>query len=276
MNAKIIKTDNEHQAALAHIQIPNDKNRRTMKRAIELTLLFAVICSSHVGLAADPSPSVTTLRVALIGDSTVTDHAGWGKAFAGRFGEEVEVLNFAVSGRSSKSWYDEKRLPQVLEAKPDYVLIQFGHNGQPGKGPERETDPATTYRDYLKWYVGEFRAIGAKPIIVSSVTRRRFDGEGKIQTSLGPWAEAAKAVAGELKVPFVDLHAASVRYHNKIGPEASMAFNLKKGDVTHFNQKGAEAISELIIGELKLVAPDLCTHLKSAAGETGADRGKKG
>ncbi len=244
-----------------------------MKRALQLTLLLAVIFHFHLALAADPGPSAATLRVALIGDSTVTDHAGWGKAFAGRFGEEVEVLNFAVSGRSSKSWYDEKRLAQVLEAKPDYVLIQFGHNGQPGKGPERETDPASTYRDYLKLYVEEFRAIGAKPIIVSSVTRRRFDGEGKIRTTLRPWAEAAKAVAEELKVPFVDLHAASVRHHNEIGPKASMTFNLKKGDITHFNQRGGEAISDLVIGELQLVAPDLSAHLKSPAGETGQGKG---
>ncbi|MCB1089609.1 MAG: sulfatase-like hydrolase/transferase, partial [Verrucomicrobiae bacterium] len=98
--------------------------------------------------------------VALLGDSTVTDSAGWGLAFAGKFRSDVQVLNFAAGGRSAKSWLAEGRLPAVLEAKPDYVFIQFGHNGQPGKGPERETDPATTYRDYLRQYVKEFRAIG--------------------------------------------------------------------------------------------------------------------
>lgn len=202
------------------------------------------------------------LTIALIGDSTVTDGAGWGNAFAGRFDDHVKVLNFAVGGRSSKSWYNEKRLPKVLEAKPDYVLIQFGHNGQPGKGPARETDPATTYRDYLKIYVKAFREIGAKPILVSSVTRRRFDENGKITSTLTPWAEAAKAVAEEMKVPFIDLHSASVTYHNKIGPEASMAFNPKKGDITHFNEKGAEAIVGLITEELKGDCEELARHLK--------------
>lgn len=202
------------------------------------------------------------ITVALIGDSTVTDGAGWGKAFAGRFDDHVKVLNFAVGGRSSKSWHNEKRLPKVLEAKPDYVLIQFGHNGQPGKGPARETDPATTYRDYLKIYVKAFREIGAKPILVSSVTRRRFDENGKITSTLAPWADAAKAVAEEMKVPFIDLHSASVAYHNKIGPEASMAFNPKKGDITHFNEKGAEAIVGLIAEELKKDCTELARHLK--------------
>jgi lysophospholipase L1-like esterase len=150
-----------------------------------------------------------TVKIALIGDSTVTDDSGWGKAFASRFNNNVKVLNFAFNGRSSKSWYDENHLPKVLSAKPDYMLIQFGHNDQPGKGPERETDPATTYHDYLKMYIKEFRAIGAKPIIVSSVTRRNFDADGKIESSLTPWAKAAQMVAKELNAPFIDLHTSS-------------------------------------------------------------------
>lgn len=203
------------------------------------------------------------ITVALIGDSTVTDQAGWGKAFAGRFNNEVVVRNFSVGGRSSKSWYDEKRLPAVLEARPDYVLIQFGHNDQPGKGPERETDPATTYRDYLKIYVKAFREIGATPILVSSVTRRRFDEQGKIQSTLTPWAEAAKAVAAEMDVPFIGLHSASVNYHNKIGSKESMAFNPREGDITHFNERGAEATTDLIVKELQGACDDLARHLKT-------------
>ena len=204
----------------------------------------------------------TTVKIALIGDSTVTDAAGWGKAFAGRFEGNVKVLNYAAGGRSSKSWYDEKRLPAVLDAKPNYVLIQFGHNDQPGKGPQRETDPATTYRDYLKIYINQSGAIGAQPIIVSSVTRRTFDKNNKIASSLTPFAEAAKAVAKEMSVPFIDLHTLSVEHHNAIGPEASMTYNPKADDMTHFNKKGAEAMTELIIRELKVVVKDLYTYIK--------------
>lgn len=218
---------------------------------------------SFVLLAEISQAEEKKITVALIGDSTVTDLAGWGKAFAGRADDRVKVVNFAVGGRSSKSWYDEKRLPAVLALKPDYVLIQFGHNGQPGKGPKRETDPKSTYRDYLKIYVNAFREIGAKPILVSSVTRRRFDENGKIASTLTPWAEAAKEVAQEMDVPFVDLHAASVAYHNRIGPKASMAFNPKEGDITHFNEKGAEAITNLIVCEIKKVCEELGRHLRS-------------
>ena len=230
-----------------------------MRKSLWTTVfVLAFILMASTSLAQEKS-----ITVALIGDSTVTDQAGWGKAFAGRFNERVKVLNFAVGGRSSKSWYDEKRLPKVLEAKPDYVLIQFGHNGQPGKGPARETDPATSYRDYLKIYVKAFQEIGATPIIVSSVTRRRFDENGKLWTTLTPWADAAKAVAVEMEVPFVDLHSASITYHNKIGPKASMAFSPKEGDFTHFNEKGAEAIAGLVVQELGEDCEELARYLKN-------------
>jgi pectinesterase len=202
------------------------------------------------------------MKIALIGDSTVTDTSGWGRALADRFGGEVKVLNFAVGGCSSRSWYDEKRLPPVLAEKPDYVLIQFGHNDQPGKGPERETDPAASYRDYLRLYVSEFRRVGAQPILLSSVVRRIFDKDGKIASTLTPWAEAAKAVAAERNVPFIDLHTASLELHNRMGPEASLTFNLAEGDTSHFNRKGAEAIADLIVARLRDVAQELAGYVK--------------
>lgn len=201
------------------------------------------------------------ITIALIGDSTVEDYSGWGVAFEKRFNNQVKVLNFAKGGASSKSWYDGNRMPAVLDAKPDYVLIQFGHNDQPGKGPKRETDPATTYRQQLKRYVAEVKAIGAVPVIVSSVTRRRFDEHDQIRTTLGPWAAAAEEVASELEVPFVDLHNRSIELHNKIGPAASMKFNFKEGDLTHFNEEGGEVTADLVINELQSSVPGLDRYL---------------
>jgi len=94
---------------------------------------------------ATTAPATSKIRVALAGDSTVTDQAGWGAAFAQLLGPQAECLNFARGGRSSKSFLNEKHWQQVLWARPKYILIQFGHNDMPGKGPERETDPNSTY-----------------------------------------------------------------------------------------------------------------------------------
>ena len=52
-----------------------------------------------------------------------------------------------------------------------YVLIQFGHNDQPGKA-ERTTDLATEFPANLARYVDEVRAAGAMPVLVTPLTRR--------------------------------------------------------------------------------------------------------
>ena len=200
--------------------------------------------------------------IALVGDSTVTDSAGWGRAFADRFSDRVTVINFSAGGRSSKSWLAEGRWPGVVQARPDYVFIQFGHNGQPGKGPARETDPATSYREFLKSYVAKTREIGATPILVSSVTRRRFSEEGRLITTLKPWADAAKAVAEETNTAFVDLHSKSVAYHQEVGPEVSAGFAPKEGDLSHFNEKGAGVIAGLIVDDLQNIDGRLAGLLK--------------
>ena len=205
-------------------------------------------------------------RIALAGDSTVTDQAGWGAAFAKLLGPNAECLNFARGGQSTKSFRDTGNWKKVIDSKPAFVLIQFGHNDMPGKGPARETDPATTFPQNLTRFIEEARAIGAKPILVTSLARRTFD-KGKIRGELKPWADAATKVATEQKVPLVDLFTRSVDLHNKLGPAESDTFNppgkdAKTIDHTHLNAHGAEVIAGIIAEELRKVAPDLAKLLK--------------
>lgn len=221
--------------------------------------------------AADAPPSAAAASpkkvVALAGDSTVTDSAGWGLAFAKLLNAETaECKNFAGGGQSTKSFRDSKKWQQVIDAKPAYVLIQFGHNDMPGKGPHRETDPATTYAENLARYVDEARAVGAEPILVTSLTRRVFL-EGKIRGELKPYAEAMRKVAAEKKVPLVDLFARSVALHDAMGEKESGSFNPpgKKKDLTdrtHLNAHGAEVVAGIIAEELRKVAPEMANLLK--------------
>src|ERR1700722_11565827 len=134
-----------------------------------------------------PALSPAAVKIVLVGDSTVNDQGGWGKGFSGSFNGQVQVINLALDGRSSKSFRDEGAWTPALAAKPDYILIQFGHNDSPGKGPERETDPQTTYRANLARYVDEARAMGANPALSPSIPRRNFDANGKLKVdSLAP------------------------------------------------------------------------------------------
>jgi lysophospholipase L1-like esterase len=230
-----------------------------LTRRVFARLSLALILTTFgiFSAAADALPA-RKVRVALAGDSTVTTTAGWGAAFEKLLGARGECIQLARGGQSSKSFRDSGMWKKVIESKPDYVLIQFGHNDMPGKGPNRETDPATTYPENLARFVDEARAIGAKPILVTSMARRTFD-KGKIRGELAPWAEAARKVAAEKNVPLVDLFARSIALLEKIGPEASAEFDPKgdKPDHTHLSPKGAEVMAAIIAEELRKVEPAL-------------------
>lgn len=225
-----------------------------------------VILATNLAPAADSGPVAE--RVILVGDSTVASQSGWGDAFAKLLAPGVECQNLGRGGRSSKSYRAEGHWKQAMEAKPGWVLIQFGHNDQPGKGPERETDAKTTFRENLARYVSEARASGAKPVLVTSLTRRSFNAQGKIQPDLlADYAEATRAVAAEQKAPLLDLNARSIEQLNQLGPEAAVTFDPKpkdpaKPDKTHLSTKGAEETAKLVAEEIRKRVPELARLLK--------------
>jgi lysophospholipase L1-like esterase len=204
--------------------------------------------------------AATPVHIVLVGDSTVTDEAGWGKAFAEMLVPSVRSTNTARGGQSTKSFLDGGNWKRALELHPTQVLIQFGHNDMPGKGPHRETDPQTTYRANLIRFVDEARAAGAQPILVTSIPRRTFR-DGKIVGELAPYVEVMRKVAKEKGVPLADLFARSIEVLERLGPEASEAWSpvSKEGkrDHTHLADAGKQQTARLLLAELRRVAPEL-------------------
>lgn len=211
-------------------------------------------------------PPTWRVRIVLVGDSTVTDEIGWGSGFKQRLGDRADCINLARNGRSSKSFIAEGHWAKSLDARADYMLIQFGHNDMPGKGPDRETDPKTTYRTYLAQYVDEARAAGSTPIIVTSITRRLFGPDGKIHSDLGDYVAAARAVAAEKGVVVIDLHARSVELLDQLGPGAATEFDIPKTDgtpdKTHLSRKASTAFGAMVADELMRLVPALAPYLK--------------
>ena len=155
-------------------------------------------------LAASAAWSQKPMKIVLVGDSTVNDEGGWGEGFrlwlTNGLTPPPEVINLAKNGRSSKSFRDEGLWGPALAAKPNWILVQFGHNDQPGKGPDRETELSTTYRANMIRYVDEARATGAEPILVTSIVRRNFDASGKIKRdALFEYAAEVRKIAAEKK-----------------------------------------------------------------------------
>ncbi len=222
-------------------------------------------------------------HLVLVGDSTVTDNAGWGLGFRQFLAEGVELSNTARGGRSSMSFIVEGSWTKALALKGDYYLIQFGHNDEPGK-PGRSTTEAE-YRGYLERYVDETRAAGATPVLVTSLVRRQFktpDNAHLITSSLQNRAEIVRAIAREKNVPLVELHDRSKELCEKLGKEGCLVFSPPKEngqfDGTHLNAEGYVRFGRIVAEELSRAVPALAPLLRAeprdprpVAGETRHD-----
>jgi len=208
------------------------------------------------------------LRIVVIGDSTVQTYkperniTGWGQVIDSFFTKDVEIINLARSGRSTKTFIKEDKWENALKKKGDYIFIQFGHNDSHAKENPESTDAKTDYKDYLRQYVDESRENGAIPVLITPMHRRRFDEEGKVTQELLPYADAMKAVAKEKKVLCIDLHKLSGEVFQRLGDEGSSDISCRPGDRTHFSRKGAILMAKLINGELFNIAPNLKKYIK--------------
>jgi lysophospholipase L1-like esterase len=195
------------------------------------TFLAAALLALHLPLVAQPiapapAPPVQPIRaskIVLVGDSTTAVVGGWGPSFcAYHLTSTAACVNLGRGGRSSGSYRAEGSWELALAEMrtPGYrrtwVLIQFGHNDQPGK-PGRSTDLATEFPANLRRYVAEARAAGAHPVLVTPLTRRQFVN-GVLQNDLEPWAAEIRRVAAEQGVPLVDLNARSAAAVQALGP----------------------------------------------------------
>jgi lysophospholipase L1-like esterase len=171
---------------------------------------------------------ITPSKIILVGDSTTAVIGGWGPSFCARHVTSFAAcLNLARGGRSSRTYMQERSWELALnEARvPGYrhvwVLIQFGHNDQPGK--TRSTELAEEFPGYIRRYVEDTRRAGAIPVLVTPLTRRMFT-DGRLVNDLEPWAEAVRRVAAETGALLVDLNATSSAAVQAMGEAAADRF----------------------------------------------------
>ncbi len=236
-----------------------------MHQRLKICLGLLVSASIHLTAGA------ADMRLILVGDSTIAPNSGYGNALCARFKPSLECINSAKGGRSTSSYRAEGLWDGVLQAvrdakgTPTYVMIQFGHNDQPGK-PGRSTDLATEYPQNLARYVKEVRELGATPILVTPLTRRSFKGE-YVHNDLAPWAGATRQVAAEQKVALVDLNAASLAAVQAMGSVDADTLAQEqppspKFDRTHLGEKGSAVFSAIMVKELSRAVPKLAPQFK--------------
>ena len=278
--------------------IYNRKNDILMKKA--WTLLLAAMMSLPMAQAV--------IKVHTIGDSTMeqynestTDKRGWA-TYLGAFFDETQVVvnNRGKSGKDTRTYYNDNAYWASVKSQMsagDYLIIQFAHNdeGVATYGTDieeykaavhavypdsvitelRGTNPQTTYRQYLRLFIDEARALGVNPILVGPICRAYFSGNSikrngqhdlgdkfsKIENgvlyenqslpagdSTMSYVKAMKVVAAEKNVPFIDLTAATMELYLSYGEQQCLDLMFvnktpTQKDQTHTNAMGANLIA---------------------------------
>lgn len=270
------------------------------------SLFIALALPTMAATAQVPADSVT---VFMIGDSTMANkpldkenqERGWGQMLPIYFEGPVKIDNHAVNGRSSKSFIDEGRWETVREQiRPgDYVIIQFGHNDEKTKSPDRYTVPGSTFDANLKKFVSETREKGGTPILMNSIVRRNFPANGiaaaqtddrqktwkkglenypaegdTLVDTHGDYRIAPRNVAEEMGVAFVDMNALTHELVQGLGKDASKSLYMwmpvgvyefapnGRIDNTHLNVFGGIVVSRLAVNALAEKVPTLRPYIR--------------
>lgn len=250
------------------------------------------------------STSMMAIKVHTIGDSTMATYSesttvtrGWGQMFQQFFTDAVTVNNRAKSGASSKSFYEEAAYWESVKKQiqpGDYVLIQFAHNDEKNDGMDgdevkayyesigdqakadatdyRGTTASGTYKEYLRKYVEETRALGATPVLVGAICRKYFTGstirrngrhdlgdDFSLLTASGikegnkvgeddhtyDYPYQMHLVADEMGVSYIDLTTATKELYESYGDAKANELLFDGDGSTHTSAMGATLIARL-------------------------------
>lgn len=227
-------------------------------------------------------------------DESATVTRGWGM-YLQQFIKDYTVVNYARGGRDTRGFYNETdrwgAVKKSMQAG-DYVIVQFAHNDEKNGGMDgmalkayyesignteeankvdtRGSVPTTTYKEYLRKYVEETRALGGNPILVAPACRSYFSGSKikrngrhdlgdsySVLTENGPvsgqsvpesdhsmdYPYQMKLVAEEMNVPFIDLTTATKELYESYGDAKCHEFLFDGEGSTHFNTTGAVLVA---------------------------------
>ena len=275
-------------------------------------IIFADVESDNNSGNGGNNPQSTNrkIKVHTIGDSTMadydentTDKRGWGMYLGSFFDPDfVTVNNRAKSGADTRQFYTSSNLWASVKsqmAEGDYLLIQFAHNDEgtvtygidnleyaaycsannlPAPTDARGTNPQTTYRDFLRTFIDEARALGVNPVLVGPICRKYFNGDtirrngqhdlgdnfskienGVLYTNQSvpatdhsmDYVYAMSVVAQEKNVPFINLTEATRDLYLQYGEQQCTQLLFCSGDNTHTATLGANLIARQAAQMLK-------------------------
>ncbi len=236
-------------------------------------------------LALAAAVAASPPRIVIASDSTAANYEpasypqmGWGMVLKCSLTPDVQVVNLARGGRSTKTFIEEGLWDQLLaQLQPgDTVLIQFGHNDADTKKIVRFTDPNGAYDVNLRRFVADVRAKKATPVLVTPIARWLWEG-GQLKDAHTAYAATIHRVATDLKVPLVDLDGDMMAALKARGQMASRGFYLQYApydgiarfpdgitDDTHVNERGARLGAALVVTSLAKLKLPISRHVRPA------------
>ncbi|MBR5380152.1 MAG: rhamnogalacturonan acetylesterase [Clostridia bacterium] len=238
---------------------------------------LALYASTYGGGLSDMRAEECAVRTVFIaGDSTVADqyavpyypfesYCGWGQMLAAFLPEDA-VCNMAHSGLTARCFMEDGHFGIVLKhMRPvDLCLIQFGHNDQ----KRRYLQADQQYKDYLKRICDQVIPKGAKPVLVSPISRVPSRDEAGVFDLLEDHASAVRSLAQENRLPFIDLHKYSFDLFCSMGEGCRSLFK----DMTHPNDPGAFRLAKYVARQLE--AQGLARFHEAVPGFIASDKEK--
>ncbi|MBL0131730.1 MAG: rhamnogalacturonan acetylesterase [Chitinophagaceae bacterium] len=240
-----------------------------------------VILPVAIALLAFIIPMKKKIKIFLAGDSTIAikesksyPETGWGMPLVHFWDSSVTIVNRAKNGRSTKTFLSEGLWKSIYDeaGEGDYVFIQFGHNDESVEKKERYATP-DTFKMNLNKMIAETREKKAIPVLITPVSRRKFDSTGKAVETHRVYSQLTREVADAQKVLLIDLDKKSRDLYQQYGKENSKLFFLQlkpgehpnypdgKEDNTHFNELGARLIAQLVLADIRILIPDLAERI---------------
>ena len=240
----------------------------------------------------------------IIGDSTVSSFAdnyyypryGWGTQIDKYLDGTYEVKNIALSGRSSKSYVNDKEYNELTSGmkQGDYLLIGFGHNDEKAEA-DRYTDPNGDYKtagsfanSLYENYIKPAQAAGTTVILCTPIVRRTATTEWS-DSNLhitkdsgdfkgGDYAQSIRNLGKELNIPVVDMTKMTKELYDTLGPDETVnlhAWTSSKAtsvDNTHTNIYGGTYNAYLVTKTIKeLGVAGISEHITAKEAPVKAD-----
>ena len=197
---------------------------------MRFNILFILLLLSGCGPAVqDSSVAVESyarpIRLACVGDSLTCNENGWPLPLSEMLDEHWDVRNYGVGGSTVLSFgdtpYSSRKLPEVLEWKPDVVVILLGTN---------DSKPRHWYykREFERDYgaiVDAFQKLSPSPRIWICLPPPAFPGQWGIDDErLLEMQPVIRRVARRHGIPVVDLHflfaGRPERFPDQVHPDA--------------------------------------------------------